>query len=133
MQLMLIVTTPGADITPTANGFGDISWALSSDSSLLKHAVTPRKLEVGVAGQMTSSSCVGEGVFGGVGVFCGVAIVFDDSVQGIQTTLSFLSLGPLDGWGISPASTTGLDGCNTFSQPRNLDTSSPQLVLWLPP
>ena len=113
-----MVATPGADITPTATGFGDTSWAPSSDSSLLRHAITPKKLGVGFAQQMISNSCVCKGVS------CGMVIIFGDLVWGSKTILSSqlqcLSLGPLDREGICPAATTGWDGCNTFSQPRNL-------------
>ena len=67
---------------------------------------------------MISNSCVNKGVS------CGVVIIFGDLVWGAQTILSSqlqcLSLGPLDGWGICPAATTGWDGYNAFSQPRNL-------------
>ena len=69
--------------------------ASSGGGSLLRHAVTPRKLGVSVTHQMTSNSCVGEGAS------CGVVVVFNNSVQGIQTTFSSqlqnLSLGPLNG------------------------------------
>ena len=59
MRLMLMVTILGAVTTPMANGLGDTSGALSGDSSLFKHAITPRELEVSDTGQMTSSSCTG--------------------------------------------------------------------------
>ena len=113
--LVLMVTTPGADMTPTANRFGDTSWASSSSGSLLRHTITPR---VSIAHRTTSNSWVGEGAS------CGVVVVFDNLVQGIWTTLSSklqnLRFGPLDRWGICLAATTGQDGCNTCSQPRNL-------------
>ena len=57
-----MAATPGADVTPTANGFWDTLWASSNGESLLRHAITPRKLGVGVTHQMTSNSCVGEGL-----------------------------------------------------------------------
>ena len=49
-----------------------------------------------------------------------MVVTFGLSVQGIQTILSSLSLGPLDRQRICLAATTGQKGCNTFSQPRNL-------------
>ena len=109
MWLVHIVTTPGAIITPTASGSGDAAWTSSSDW-LLKHAITPRKLGVGVAHWKTSNSCVGEGVSRGVAI--------TSWLQNFSPVLP-------DGQGICLAATTGQDWCNTFSQPGN---SSPQLV-----
>ena len=40
--------------------------------------------------------------------------------KGFKTSLSSLSLGPLNRWGICPAATMSWEGCNTFSQPGNL-------------
>ena len=118
IQLVLMVITPGSDMTPTTNGFRDTLWASSGGGSLLRYAVTPRKPGVSVAHWITSNSCVGEGVS------CGMVIIFNNSVGGILTTsssqLQNLSFGPLDGWGICLASTMGQDRCHTFSQPRDL-------------
>ena len=63
-------------------GFGGTLWVSSSDGSLLRHAVTPRKLGVCVTFQITSSSCMGEGLS------CGMVAAFNNSVLGIQTTFS---------------------------------------------
>ena len=54
---------------------------------------------------MTSNSCAGKGVSGGVVVI--------SQLQNLCPRLP-------DEWGICPAATTGQDGCNTFSQLENL-------------
>ena len=120
MQLMLMVAIPGAVTTPMVNGLGDTSGVLSSDTSLFRHAITLRELQVSVTGQTTSSQHTGKKGFDGVGAFCWVVRVLDGSAWGTSTTCSSLSLEHLDGWGICPAATTGHDGCKTFSHPRNL-------------
>ena len=40
--------------------------------------------------------------------------------EGFAPAFLSLILGPPDRWGICPAATMGWEGCNTFSQPRNL-------------
>ena len=118
--LVLMVANLGTVATPMASGLEDTLGALSGDSSFFKQAITPRKPQVGIVGQMTSSSHAGKEGFGGVGVLCRVARVLDGLAWGICTTHPSLSLGPFSGWGISPAATTGLDRCKTFSHPRNI-------------
>ena len=79
MQLMLMVANPGTVTTPLASRLEDTLGAISSDSSFFKQAITPRKLQVGIVGWTTSSSCTSEEGFSGVGVLCRVAWVLGDS------------------------------------------------------
>ena len=119
MWLVLIVTTAGPNITAILNGFGGTSQTSSGDWSLCKHTVTPMKPGSGIAHWTTSDSLVGEG-----GSYW-MADTLNSLFWGCKTSLSpklqlwGLHFGPLDKGGICSAATTGLEVCNTFSQPGN--------------
>ena len=86
--------------------------------SIHRHTVTPTKPHGGVHSHMSANACTSEEGLGGMGVLGGETGGFMGFIWGswLDPTLGFMIL---DGWGISPAATTGQDGCGTFSHPKN--------------
>ena len=118
MWLVLTIDILGAATTPKGMVPRGSSRATSTSSGICRHAVTPAKLCGRVGSCMRANACTGEEGLGGVGVFgwetggC-MGIIWE---SWLDPTFGFEVL---DGWGISPAATTGQDGCRTFSHPKN--------------
>ena len=118
MQLILMVEILGVTTTPMDMVPRGTSEATCNSSGVHRQTATPAKPHGRVGGHVTANACTGKEGLGGVGVFGGEAGGFTGTVQEswIGPTLG---LKALDGWEISPAATTGQDGCRTFSHPKN--------------
>ena len=87
------------------------SRSISTSSGIYKQAVAPKKPCSGVGG--CTSVWILDGETGGL-----IGIIVEDWLDctfGIEVFI---------GWGISPAATTGQDGCNTFFHPKNFEALS---------
>ena len=116
--LMLMVEILGVAITPIERVSWGTSEAISDGSCVHKQAVTPVKLQGGVFGWTTANTHTGEEGLDGVKVSGWGAGGFDGLAQGSQVGPP-LVLRALNGWEISPAVTTGHEGCRIFSHPKN--------------
>ena len=94
------------------------SRATSTSSGVHRQVVTPAKPCSRVGGHRSANACTGEEGLGGMEVLSGEARGFTGTVWGGWIDPTF-GLEALDGWGISPAATTGWNGCRTFSHPKN--------------
>ena len=103
-----------------SNGHGTMgaSEAISKGSGIWRQAVTPAKPHGGVNGHMTANACTGEEGLDGVGVFDRGPGGFAGPAQGSWVDPP-LGLKALHGGEISPAATTGQEGCRIFSHPKN--------------
>ena len=118
MQLELTLEIPGVATSPMGMDPTGALRSTSTCSGVCKQAITPEKPCGGVGSHMSAKAWVnGEG-WGGVGVLGGETGGFIGIILESWLDPTF-SLGVLVGWGISPAATTGWDGCNTFSHPKN--------------
>ena len=112
-QLELMLKRPGFDTIPMDIGPTGIPWSTSTSYGLFKQATTPAKLW-GSVGSLTSANILasrgdlgGDGAFGGLGGGLMEIVLLSWSV--LLFTLSIAV-----GWGVSPAATTGWDGCITM-------------------
>ena len=116
--LVLIVATAGANITSIITRTRGTLQTPSSDWSLCRHTVTPKKPGGSVTCQTISDMLVGEGGFDWmVDTPCSLICGFWTSPPGLW--LWGLCFMPLDKGRVSPVATMGLEGCSTFSQPGN--------------
>ena len=106
------VTSPGG-MMPTGG-----SRSTSTNLGTHKQAVTPAKPWDGVGSHTSTKACIGGEGSGRVGAFGRETDSFMDIIWGVCLSSAF-GLGVLVGQGISPAATTGWDGCNTFYHPTN--------------
>ena len=128
MQLILMVEIPGVTTSWIGMVPRGASRATSTSSGVCRQTVTLAKPHDRIGGHMSANACTVEEGLGGVGVFSGEARGFTGTVWGSWIDPTF-GLKALDGWGISPAATTGQDGCRTFSHPKTLGLSFPRLTL----
>ena len=126
MWLMLMVEILGVATTPMDRVLWGASKAISDGSCVCRQAVTPAKLHGGVIGQTTANAHTGEEGLDGVRVSSRGARGLCGLPQGNQIGPP-LGVGVLDGWEISPAVTTGHEGCRIFSHPKNFGSLHGQL------
>ena len=118
MRLVLTLEIPGVTTSPMGMVPMGTSRSTSTSSGICKQAVTPEKPCSRVGGHMSTNACAGKEGLGGVGVLGGEAGGFMGIIRESWLDPTF-GLEALVGWGISPAATTGRDGCSTFSHPKN--------------
>ena len=116
MWLVLMVEILGVATTSMDRVSWGASKAISNGSCVRRQAVTPAKPHGGVVGQMTANAHTGEEGLDGVRVSGRGAGGFDGLAQGNWIGPP-LGIRALDGWEISPAVTTGHEGCRIFSHP----------------
>ena len=114
--LELMLERLGLDTIPTDIVPTGVSWSTFSSSGVLKQAVTLVKPWGGVGGLTNASALAGGGDFGGNGALGGLDGGLMEEVWVSWRALLFI-LSIVVGWGVSPAATTGQDGCTTMSHP----------------
>ena len=123
MWLVLTLEIPGVATSPMGMMPMGASRSTSTSSGIHKQAITPEKPCSRVGSCMSANACAGEEGLGGVGILGGEAGGFMGIIRESWLDPTF-SLEALVGWGISPAATTGWDGCSTFSHPKNFGAFS---------
>ena len=123
MQLELTLEMPGLVTNPMGMAPTGTSRSTSTSSGVCRQAVTPEKPHGRVGSCMSAKACVAGECWGGVGVLGGEISGFIGIIWENWLDPTF-SLQVLVGLGMSPAATTGQDGCNTFSYPKNFGALS---------